>query len=99
MTKAKELARELKESYKTGDLHIIYVLKLIETVLSEPEPDLRGWIEVIPQHAKYGRMLININTGLRFIENGDATEMEYGGSCRTIEESYDSIKQKIKEAS
>ncbi len=98
MSKAKELATYLKSHFTTMYRGMPKFTELIDLILSEPEP-LKGWIEVLPQHAKHGRMLVNINTGLRFIENGDATEMEYGGSCRTIEESYDSIKQKIKEAS
>jgi len=47
MSKAKELARELQVSeqlFSAGDFMRL-TNELCDAVLSEPEPDLRGWIE------------------------------------------------------
>lgn len=101
MSKAKELAREiLKEN--ANHLMSASLTELIEAVLSEPEPGLKGWIEV---EGTYGnRVLLHLATGncLREVGEEDSScNAIYGraGNLTCMEESYDSIKQKIEEAS
>ena len=108
MSKAKELAREIQTELELGDLNVgprskQLMYNLVDAVLSEPEP-LRGWIECKRTDIRYLRRLVNLETGVQLIE----IENQNVGCClqildteddRAFAESYDSIKQKIKEAS
>jgi len=106
MSKAKELARELQVSeqlFSAGDFMRL-TNELCDAVLSEPEPDLRGWIECKRTDIRYLRRLVNLETGVQLIE----IENQNVGCClqildteddRAFAESYDSIKQKIRRAS
>ncbi len=112
MSKAKELATKLIDLYsrsKIWDMNIdsdisdmVYLAKdLANTVLSEPEP-LRGWIEV---RGTFGnKVLLHLATGncLREVGEEDSScNTIYGraGNLTCMDDSYDEIKQKIKEAS
>lgn len=100
MSKARELAREYRKldyaELYDADLRSL-LFTLIDAVLSEPEP-LRGWIEVVEQGLL---MSVNINQIEWFgdqrirLVSGDNPEIR----LLRVKESYDSIKQKIKEAS
>jgi len=113
MTKAKELAREIQTELELGDLNVgprskQLMYNLVDAVLSEPEPDLRGWIEVTFLQKEdlenvSGKGFIDVKTiqmcsfdpinqksGITFHHAPD--------TCFHVQESYDSIKQKIKEA-
>lgn len=101
MSKAKELARKISEyivrrhtSFYFGgvrnELH-----ELLDLVLSEPDnPDeLKGWIEVMQQGMK---IIISVNK-ISYFYNGC---IHFHGEDRMlVDESYEEIKQKIKEAS
>lgn len=113
--KAKELAREIQTELELGDLNVgprskQLMYNLVDAVLSEPEPVLRGWIEV---GEKPYRQLVS-TTHDKVITEG-VVPFDYvnkGDPCIRIHklgegidsglkslELYDSIKQKIKEAS
>ena len=107
MSKAKELATQVGNLYfdmlSVGETQQL-LLDLADAVLSEPEPELRGWIECKRTDIRYLRRLVNLETGVQLIE----IENQNVGCClqildteddRAFAESYDSIKQKIKEAS
>jgi uncharacterized protein YlzI (FlbEa/FlbD family) len=103
MTKAKELAKQLKKHLDvyTAEIQSDYsealIYSLINAVLSEPEPVLKEWIEVDEQGLV---MSININQIEWFgdqrirLANGDSSVR-----LLIVKESYDELKQKIKEAS
>jgi hypothetical protein len=113
MSKAKELARALSrmdfafmDKAKVIEVHD----ELIDAVLSEPEPELGGWIEV---GEKPNRKLISTTTERIYREgsyrhNGSGHQsnpneihmlLDGGKDYENLEISYDSIKQLIKEAS
>jgi hypothetical protein len=112
MSKAKELARAIKDFPKSSYVYAIHddLGDLIDAVLSEPEPELRGWIEV---GQKPYRKLISTTTdriyregsyrhnGSGFQSNPNEIHMllDAGKDYENLEISYDSIKQLIKEAS
>ena len=106
MSKAKELARALREATTAtryrGHTTIEFfdqVEEFISEVLSEPDkPDeLKGWIEVTDQGLL---MSVNINQiewfgGQRIrLASGDNPEIR----LLRVKESYEELKQKIKEA-
>lgn len=95
MSKAKELARGVIEEFEyTCDDPFIWLKKLANAVLSEPEP-LRGWIEVTDV-CDSCPMLINLNHIEYVSPDGvmySANEGEF-----TLKESYEVIKQKIARA-
>lgn len=101
MSKAKELAREIKSELpdmgtEEMDMQLRY---LVDAVLSEPDEQekLKGWIEVTDNMG--WRKFINTITGA-ILEDGDAFRVLSCIAGRIIlEESYDEIKRKIKEAS
>ena len=109
MSKAKELATKILDVGTDPDWEDIHTLrKIAEDVLSEPEPDLKGWIEVTFLQKEdlenvSGKGFIDVKTiqmcsfdpinqksGITFHHAPD--------TCFHVQESYDSIKQKIKEA-
>lgn len=97
MSKAKELAMIVLDNIEAGRSEWQEFRKsvwdLCEAVLSEPEPEpLRGWIEVEQQGIK---ITINVNKVSYFY---DGCIHFYGEDRMLVKESYDSIKQKIKEA-
>lgn len=85
--------------WQSGFNHAMIELRnrLNEAVLSEPEPELKEWIEVDEQGLV---MSININQIEWFgdqrirLANGDSSVR-----LLIVKESYDELKQKIKEAS
>ena len=112
MSKAKELAREIQVSgqlFSAGDFMRL-TNELCDAVLSEPEPDLKGWIEL---GEKPYRKLISTTTeriyregsychnGSGFQSNPNEIHMllDAGKDYENLEISYDDFKQKIKEAS
>ena len=115
MSKAKELARVVEDLYsrsKIWDMNIdseisdiVYLsVDLCRARLSPPQPEKKGWIECKRTDIRYLRRLVNLETGVQLIE----IENQNVGCClqildteddRAFAESYDSIKQKIKEAS
>lgn len=108
MSKAKELAREIKDDRYLSVNHTTMLYQLANAVLSEPEP-LKGWIEVTflqkeDLESVSGKGFIDVKTiqmcsfdpinqraGITFHHAPD--------TCFHVQESYDEIKQKIKEAS
>lgn len=115
MSKAKELAREWIKHYNNdwedqqykGSFLIAFAKSFFgevlegkyDTVLSEPEPELKGWIEV---GEKPNRKLINLNTGKIFEETKDNRVLFE--NCREdgyerIKISFDDFKQLIARAS
>lgn len=103
MSKTKELARALKKldynAFYDADLRSL-LIPLIDAVLSEPEP-LRGWIEV---QCAYTNALRTINCKNIVSFGTSKKEQTYidlvqFNDAIIVQESYDSIKQKIKEAS
>lgn len=98
MTKAKELATTVLEIHSLASSDVSFNLcELAIKVLSEPEPVLKEWIEVDEQGLV---MSININQIEWFgdqrirLANGDSSVR-----LLIVKESYDELKQKIKEAS
>lgn len=98
MSKAKELATTVLEIHSLASSDVSFNLcELAIKVLSEPEPELKGWIEVDEQGLV---MSININQIEWFgdqrirLANGDSSVR-----LLIVKESYDELKQKIKEAS
>ena len=117
MSKAKELATKLRDLIKNSN-HIVsdgadimswdwYDFDpLIKAVLSEPEPELKGWIENVDITG--ARTLLHLPTGnyVKEIleiewpsENGMKAMYQTFRGVVCFYDSYDSIKQKIKEAS
>lgn len=102
MSKARELARELQKDlyeYPYEQLGKRFH-KLCDAVLSEPEPDLKGWIEVTGRDGN--KKLINLALVERVdvdTKSGVYLEFNRDDCVAYVKESYDSIKQKIREAS
>jgi len=106
MSKAKELATRLKPMLEDIPLsgfataHEKMALVLVDAVLSEPEPEpeLRGWIEVTSRSG--AKKLINLslveNVG---VDNGlTYLELNRDDCVAYVKESYEEIKQKIMES-
>lgn len=105
MSKAKELAREILSWHHLSNTDIsLSLCNLADAVLSEPEPELKGWIETEAPYNKELRMLINLTTGTKLMET---THSSIGCYLRVLnsdndtdlKESYDEIKQLIARAS
>ncbi len=109
MSKAKELARAIKK--ETHNYLVSPSLRqLVDAVLSEPKPELRGWIEV---GEKPYRKLISTTTeriyregsyrhnmnGFKSNPNEIHILLDAGKDYENLEISFDDFKQKIKEAS
>lgn len=104
MSKAKELAREIKQtdfSFMDRKKIVTIAEELANAVLSEPEPELEGWIEVTLD-ASNKKMFANLAQVECFIECSDRiTNLVLTGDRgnMVVKESYDEIKQLIKGAS
>lgn len=107
MTKAKELATTVLEIHSLASSDVSFNLcELAIKVLSEPEPELKGWIENVDITG--ARTLLHLPTGnyVKEIleiewpsENGMKAMYQTFRGVVCFYDSYDSIKQKIKEAS
>ena len=104
MSKAKELAREIQTELELGDLNVgprskQLMYNLVDAVLSEPEP-LRGWIEVT-KNSTGMKELINLRHvySIEIYDDVCRVWFDNENDKTVVKESYDSIKQKIKEAS
>jgi hypothetical protein len=110
MSKAKELAREMLDEatdmrYK-GHATIEFfdkVEELIDAVLSEPEPELKGWIQVTDMDSR--QILISLNASIVVMTSDSKTIIQFPSSASeyhiydlVVKESYDEIKQLIKES-
>jgi hypothetical protein len=100
MSRAKELARAIKDFPKSSYVYAVHddLGVLIDAVLSEPEPELKGWIEIYEQGLP---MTININQIEWFgdqrirLVSGDNPEIR----LLRVKESYEELKQLIARAS
>lgn len=103
MSKAKELAKKVIEEFEyTCDDPFIWLKKLANDVLSEPDP-LKGWIEVdvLQSDDQHKTQCVNLAhiTDFGTTPRGPAFINLIDSNTIIVKESYDSIKQKIKEAS
>lgn len=100
MSKARELARELQKDlyeYPYEQLGKRFH-KLCDAVLSEPEPDLKGWIE--DSSTKGKRRLIHLYHDVVYVEEIDNIVMRYFEESQIeLSITFDQLKQLIARAS
>jgi hypothetical protein len=99
MSKAKELAREIKDyidDANMGPRSKCLVSELIKEVLSEPEPELKGWIEVNVS-SRSDKILLRVSDIMR-VSDQCLKLVDYDDLMQ-VKESYEELKQLIKEAS
>jgi len=92
MSKAKELAREIKDEV-VNYIASPSLMQLVDAVLSEPEPELMGFIKVTNYVG--GQEIFPINTIAIFRDQGIVLNT---GRVIEIRESLSELEQKIREA-
>lgn len=103
MSKAKELAREIKDyidDANMGPRSMMLVAKLVGAVLSEPEPEpeLRGFIEDVSTKGR--RRLVHLYYDVVYVEESSNIVMRYFEESQIeLSITFDQLKQLIKGAS